>query len=252
MPGLIPSLHIEGALARITLRRPRVANRLELEDLQTLRHQLDEINHRPEVRVLLLAAEGQHFCSGFNIHAAPGVDAGALFEELADDWEAARPVTVAAIHGGIYGGATDLALACDFRLGTRNCEMFVPAARLGLHFYRGGMQRYVTRLGLSWAKRVLLAGETLDAETMHRSGFLDRLAPDAAGLGAAVDKLLQDLLGMAPLALLGMKRHLNAIARNALEESALRTDLQQANASRDLAEGLAAWSEKRSPKFEGR
>ncbi|MBV8503748.1 MAG: enoyl-CoA hydratase/isomerase family protein [Paucibacter sp.] len=247
-----PSLLIDGALARITLRRPRLANRLELEDLRTLRRQLDQINRTPEVRVLLLEAEGKHFCSGFNIHAAPGVDPGALFEALADDWEAARPVTVAAIHGGIYGGATDLALACDFRLGTRACEMFVPAAKLGLHFYRGGMQRYVTRLGLSWAKRVLLACETLDAETMLVSGFLDRLEADASSLDAAVNVLLQNLLGMAPLALLGMKRHLNAIARNTLHEAALRADLDQANASQDLAEGLAAWAAKRSPKFEGR
>ena len=253
MPGLIPSLHIEGPLARITLRRPRLANRLELEDLQTLRSQLAEVNQAREVRVLLLSAQGKHFCSGFNIHAAPGVDAGALFEALADDWEAARPVTVAAIHGGIYGGATDLALACDFRLGARpSCEMFVPAARLGLHFYRGGMQRYVTRLGLSWAKRVLLAGETLDAEAMLASGFLDQLAPDADSLGVAVEDLLQKLLDMAPLALLGMKKHLNAIARNSLDETALRADLDEANASQDLAEGLAAWAEKRSPKFEGR
>ncbi|XHS78941.1 enoyl-CoA hydratase/isomerase family protein [Burkholderiaceae bacterium UC74_6] len=252
MAGLPPSLQLEGALARITLRRPALANRLELEDLETLRAQLDQVNARPEVRVLLLTAEGRHFCSGFNIHAAPGVDAGALFEGLSDDWEAARPVTVAAIHGGIYGGATDLALACDFRLGSHPCEMFVPAARLGLHFYRGGMQRYVTRLGLAWAKRVLLAGETLDAETMLSSGFLDRLLPDAAALDGAVDALLEQLLAMAPLALLGMKKHLNAIARNALEESALRTDLQVCNASADLAEGLAAWATKRKPDFQGR
>ncbi|HEY4080467.1 MAG TPA: enoyl-CoA hydratase/isomerase family protein [Burkholderiaceae bacterium] len=251
MPGLSPLLQIEGALARITLRRPRLANRLELADLQTLRAQLDEVNKTNSVRVLLLAAQGRHFCSGFNIHAAPGVDAGALFEQLSDDWEAARPVTVAALQGGVYGGATDLALACDFRLGTGACEMFVPAAKLGLHFYRGGMQRYVTRLGLSWAKRVLLAGETLDAQTMHQSGFLDQLLPDSAALEAAVEALLQQLLGMAPQALLGMKKHLNAIARFELDETALKADLARANASSDLAEGLAAWQEKRAPKFTG-
>ena len=251
MPGLAPALEIDGALARITLRRPHLANRLELADLQTLRSQLDELNRSQEVRVLLLAAQGKHFCSGFNIHAAPGVDAGALFEALSDDWEAARPVTVAAIQGGIYGGATDLALACDFRLGTKACEMFVPAARLGLHFYRGGMQRYVTRLGLSWAKRVLLAGETLDAQAMLSSGFLDRLVPDAAALDAAVKVLLEQLLGMAPLALLGMKKHLNAIARERLDEAGLRADLARANVSSDLAEGLAAWAEKRKPQFRG-
>ena len=251
MLGLAPALEIDGALARITLRRPHLANRLELADLQTLRSQLDELNRSQEVRVLLLAAQGKHFCSGFNIHAAPGVDAGALFEALSDDWEAARPVTVAAIQGGIYGGATDLALACDFRLGTKACEMFVPAARLGLHFYRGGMQRYVTRLGLSWAKRVLLAGETLDAQAMLSSGFLDRLVPDAAALDAAVKVLLEQLLGMAPLALLGMKKHLNAIARERLDEAGLRADLARANVSSDLAEGLAAWAEKRKPQFRG-
>lgn len=252
MPGLPPLLHIDGALARITLRRPRLANRLEPADLQTLRAQLDEINAKPAVRVLLLTGEGRHFCSGFNIGAVPGVDAGALFEQLADDWEAARPITVAAIHGGVYGGATDLALACDFRLGLPQCEMFVPAARLGLHFYRGGLERYVTRLGLGWAKRVLLAGETLDGRAMHDCGFLDRLLPDAAALTAATETLAAQLLAMAPLALLGMKQHLNAIAHGSLDAAALRTDIAAANASHDLAEGVAAWQAKRAPRFLGR
>lgn len=251
MPGLSPLLQIDGALARITLRRPRLANRLEIADLQTLREQLDEVNRSGAVRVLLLAAEGKHFCSGFNIGAVPGVDAGALFEQLADDWEAARPVTVAAIHGGVYGGATDLALACDFRLGTANCEMFVPAAKLGLHFYRGGMERYVTRLGLSWAKRVLLAGETLDARAMKDCGFLDRMLPDGTALHLAIEALVAQLQAMAPLALLGMKKHLNAIARGQLDTATLRADIAQANDSADLAEGVAAWQARRAPVFKG-
>jgi len=252
MPGLAPLLQIDGALARITLRRPRLANRLEVADLQTLREQLAQVNANEGVRVLLLAAEGRHFCSGFNIGAVPGVDAGALFEQLADAWEAARPITVAAIHGGVYGGATDLALACDFRLGVAGCEMFVPATRLGLHFYRGGMERYVTRLGLGWAKRVLLAGETLNAQAMRDSGFLDQLLPDPAALDAAVQALLTQLQSLAPLALLGMKKHLNAIARGSLDLAALQADLARANASQDLAEGVAAWGEKRPPRFQGR
>jgi len=252
MPGLAPLLQIDGAVARIILRRPRLANRLEVTDLQTLREQLAQVNANDSVRVLLLAAEGRHFCSGFNIGAVPGIDAGALFEQLADDWEAARPITVAAIHGGVYGGATDLALACDFRLGLPTCEMFVPATRLGLHFYRGGMERYVTRLGLGWAKRVLLAGETLHAQAMLDCGFLDRLLPDSAALDAAVEGLLTQLQVLAPLALLGMKKHLNAIARGSLDAAALRADLARANASQDLAEGVVAWGEKRPPRFQGR
>ncbi len=251
MPGLAPLLHVDGAHARITLRRPRLANRLEVADLQTLREQLDEINRNDAVRVLVLQAEGKHFCSGFNIGAVPGVDAGALFEQLANDWEAARPITIAAIHGGVYGGATDLALACDFRLGVPSCEMFVPAVRLGLHFYRGGLERYVTRLGLGWAKRVLLAGETLKADAMLESGFLDQLLPDAPALDANVEKLLTQLQAMAPLALLGMKKHLNAIARGSLDVPALEADLARSRDSKDLAEGVAAWSARREPRFTG-
>ena len=251
MPAHSPLLKIDGPLARITLRRPQVANRLELIDLQTLREQLRQINADPAIRVLLLDAQGRHFCSGFNIAAVPGVDAGALFEALSNDWEAARPITIAAIQGGVYGGATDLALACDFRLGVRASEMFVPAARLGLHFYRGGLQRYVSRLGLQVAKRVLLAGQTLDAQAMHDCGFLDELLDDGAALSAASTALCERLLGMAPLALLGMKQHLNAIAEGRLDANALRADIERANASADLAEGVAAWQAKRAPRFSG-
>lgn len=252
MSGHAPLLEVDGHLARITLRRPRLANRLEPSDLLDLQAQLREVNAREELRVLLLRGEGRHFCSGFNIDAVPGLDAGALFAELSDAWENARPVTVAQIQGGVYGGATDLALACDFRLGQPACEMFVPAAKLGLHFYRGGMERYVSRLGLPWAKKVLLAGATLDAQEMLRSGFLDQLLPDAAALDAATQQLLEQLLAMAPLALLGMKKHLNAIARGQLDAAALQVDIARANASRDLVEGVAAWQARRKPRFEGR
>ena len=245
---------VDGALATITLRRPRLANRLELADLQTLRAQLDQVNQIEAVRVLLLAAEGRHFCSGFNIGAGlekPGVDAAALFEQLGDAWEAARPITLAQIQGGVYGGATDLALACDFRLGTTACEMFVPAAKLGLHFYRGGLERYVTRLGLGLAKRVLLAGETLDAAAMQGCGFLDLMLPDAVALNTATAALIEQLLAMAPLALLGMKKHLNAIARGTLDLAGLQADLARSVASSDLTEGVAAWQDKRAPQFTG-
>lgn len=251
MPQQTPSLHIQGALARITLRRPRVANRLELIDLQTLESQLAEINASASVRVVLLQAQGKHFCSGFNIDAVPGVDAGALFERLTQAWENARPVTVAVIQGGVYGGATDLALACDFRLGVPQCEMFVPAARLGLHFYRGGMERYVNRLGLGMAKRILLGCETLAGPAMLDCGFLDQMLPDQTALEQAGQALCERLCGFAPLALSGMKRHLNGIANGRLDLAALQADIAQANASADLAEGVRAWQEKRVPQFRG-
>jgi enoyl-CoA hydratase/carnithine racemase len=163
----------------------------------------------------------------------------------------ARPVTIAVIHGGAYGGGTDLALACDFRIGTNAAEMFMPAARLGLHYYRGGLERYVTRLGLDTAKRLFLTAERIDARTMRACGFLTDLV-SADELEASVARLTDALATTAPLALLGMKKHLNRIARGALDVDDLNRDIARAAESEDLREGAAAWAAKRPPKFTGR
>ena len=251
MSGQAPLLDIAGAVARITLRRPRLANRLAAEDLDVLRRFLDEIDANAEVRVLVLAGEGKHFCSGFDLGALGAIDAGARFGELADALEAARPITIARLHGGVYGGAADLALACDFRLGTPAVEMFVPAARVGLHFYAGGLQRFVHRLGLATAKQVLLAGRTLDAAALLDCDYLDQLLPDAGTLDAALEALTAQLLAMAPLALLPMKQHLNAMAAGRLDAQRLAGDILKARDSADLVEGQAAWAGKRPAKFKG-
>jgi enoyl-CoA hydratase/carnithine racemase len=216
-----------------------------------LRRFLDEVDANADVRVLVLAGEGRHFCSGFDLGALGAIDAGARFGELADALEAVRPITIARLHGGVYGGAADLALACDFRLGTPAVEMFVPAARVGLHFYAGGLRRFVNRLGLATAKQVLLAGRTLDAPALLDCDFLDQLLPGADALDAALDALTAQLLAMAPLALLPMKQHLNAIAAGRLDGERLAADILKARDSADLVEGQAAWAGKRPAKFKG-
>lgn len=252
MSELTPELSIDAGLARITLRRPRQANRLSVEDLAVLREHLARIEATPTVRVLVLAGEGRYFCSGFDLGSLGEVDAGAQFAELADALERARPITIVRLHGGVYGGASDLALACDFRLGGPACEMFVPAARIGLHFYGSGLARFVSRLGLGAAKRVLLAGQTFEAEELRSCGFLDELLPDERALDTAIEQLSASLLAMAPLALLPMKQHLNALATGRLDAAQLAQDIVRARDSADLAEGQRAWAQKRPPQFEGR
>lgn len=248
-----PSLAVEGRVATITLRRPKVANRLSPGDLNALREHLGAVNAMDDVLVLRIAAEGKYFCSGYDIGALAGKsDEGAVsFGDVIDAVEAARPVTIAAIQGGVYGGATDLCLACDFRVGVPACDMFMPAARLGLHFYRGGMERYVSRLGLNAAKRLFLTTDRIEADEMLRIGFLTEIVP-ADALAARVEALSSQLAGMAPIALLGMKHHLNEIACGRLDAEALQRDIHRSETSEDLREGAAAWKEKRTPAFRGR
>jgi enoyl-CoA hydratase len=245
-----PELLIEGAVARITLRRPAQANRLEPEDLTALAEHVAAINARPEVLVLVLQAEGKYFCSGYDI-ARIGASRAVAFDEVINALEDCRPVTVAVLQGGVYGGATDMALACDFRLGALGIDMFMPAARLGLHFYERGLERYVTRLGLDQAKRLFLTAERIGAEEMKSIGFLTHLKA-AESLVPAANALVATLSGMAPIPLVGMKKHLNRIARGKLDLAELHDDMSRAVLSDDLREGQAAWREKRLPCFSGR
>jgi enoyl-CoA hydratase/carnithine racemase len=245
----IPALTIDGAIATLTLQRPDQANRLEPEDLAALQAHVDAVDADPAVQVLLLRGQGRHFCSGFDIGrvGAARVDD---FERMVDRVEAARVVTVAVVHGGVHGGATDLALACDFRIGTPAAELGMPAARLGLHFYRGGLERYVTRLGLDVAKRLFLTAERIDGAEMKAIGFLTHLVATEA-LDEAVHGLAGSGCALAPLAVQGMKQHLNRIARGTLDADALARDIARSAQSADLQEGRAAFAEKRAPRFRG-
>jgi enoyl-CoA hydratase/carnithine racemase len=126
----------------------------------------------------------------------------------------------------------------------------MPATRLGLHFYPGGMMRYVSRLGLDNAKRLFLTAERLEAQEMLRIGFLTELvSPDQ--LEARLDALTQQLADMAPIPLTGVKKHLNLIARGQLDVAEIEDGVRRSERSRDIAEGAQAWKEKRAPHFTG-
>lgn len=247
-----PQLTVDGAVATVRLRKPAVANRLSPHDLDALRAHLETVNGDERILVLRFVAEGKYFCSGYDISslAADSAPSSLYFGATIDLVEAARPVTIAAVQGGVYGGGTDLCLACDFRLGTPQADMFMPATRLGLHFYAGGMTRYVTRLGLDQAKRLFLTADRIGAEEMLRIGVLTELVA-ADQLDSRLQALTGQLADMAPQALLGVKRHLNLIARGQIDVQQIEQAVLRSERSRDIAEGARAWKEKRKPRFTG-
>jgi enoyl-CoA hydratase/carnithine racemase len=211
------------------------------------------VNADERVLVLRFVAQGKYFCSGYDISSLARDDAPSslFFGATVDMVEAARPVTIAAVHGGVYGGGTDLCLACDFRIGTPRADMFMPATRLGLHFYAGGMSRYVTRLGLDQAKRLFLTAERIQADEMLRIGFLTELVPEDR-LQDRLDALSAQIAAMAPIPLFGVKAQLNRIARGESDPAGIEQAVLRSERSQDLAEGARAWKEKRAPNFTGR
>src|ERR1700693_4634577 len=171
-------LEISGARATIRLNRPKHLNRLQAEDLGDLLKLFDRIEADPALRVLVLTGTGRAFSAGYDLNsvadratsAKEEQSAGSAFEVVVNRLEDLGVPTICRLNGGVYGGSTDLALACDFRIGVDTGEMFMPAARLGLHYYKSGIGRYGARRGGGNAQRLFLTAQKIGAAEMLRGG----------------------------------------------------------------------------------
>jgi enoyl-CoA hydratase/carnithine racemase len=238
-----PSMEIVGAAATIRLCRPNAHNRIDPDDIFVMRAHLDAIARHPEVRVLVFTGTGQAtFSSGFTVDAiADRLDRS--FEDLLDAIERFSLPTLCALNGSVYGGATDLALCCDFRIGVRGSRMFMPAAKFGLHYYPGGLRRFITVLGIAQAKRLFLTAQTLDAEEMLRVGFLTELVTSRA-LAAKVAAYAAALQDCEPGVVASMKQQINAIAAGDPGAAQARANYEASLKSTELRRRLAALLDK--------
>jgi enoyl-CoA hydratase/carnithine racemase len=248
-----PLLTVEGHVARIVLNRPQRHNALAADDVAAFRAHLTTVENDASIRVLVVTGTGEDtFCSGALLdQVASGEMSGRVFETLTADLAGSRVPTICALNGSAYGGGTDIALCCDFRIGVAGTRMGVPAARLGICYPASGLRRFVDAIGPSATRRVMLAGEELDAEEMLACGFLDRLVPPGA-LEATTEELATRLACLAPLAVQAMKRILRGIADDGLAQAELEELLARCETSEDLKEGLLARREGRPAEFRGR
>src|SRR5215468_8616869 len=228
-----PSLTIAGAAATIRFERPGEHNRIDPDDVAVLRGHLGRIAALPELRAVVITGSGTRtFSSGFTVDAILSrLDRS--FEDLLDEIEAFPLPTICALNGSVYGGATDLALCCDVRLGVPGTVMFMPAARFGLHYYPGGLRRCVAAVGLAQAKRIFLSAQTLPAAEMLRIGFLTELLP-RQGLQRRVAQYVAAFGECEPTVVKSMKRQLNALARGDTEEGGSRAAYEASLASPEL------------------
>lgn len=246
-------LAVENHIANIVLNNPEKHNSLGEDELLLLQKYLAEIANKPELRVLLLTGVGEKtFCAGASLNQlGAGKINGDFFQQTTDQLAALKIPTICAINGNVYGGGVELALSCDFRLGIEGAIMRVPAAEMGLCYPLSGINRFVERLGVNMAKRILMAAEEFSAESMYRLGFLDYLV-DAEALQTTARDFADSICELAPLAVQSMKEILDQVARGEIDLEAARELSRLCAQSDDLQEGFAARREKRSPRFQGR
>ena len=245
MSGDTPSLTYPTAhVAELRLRRGDSSNRLEPRDLEAIIAHMAMIEANADVHVLLVTAEGKTFCAGFDLNAltAASSDHGRhggerAFERAANAIATARPVTIAVIDGPVVGGGTDIALACDLRIGTVRAKMLMPAAKIGVPLYASALQRYVSRLGLDAAKRLIFLAETIDAPEMKRIGMLTELVDAADTRGRS---LAAEIAALPPKPIAAMKAALNAAASGNATAPDMRARLDAAYDPAEIARRVAA------------
>ena len=237
--GSSPTLEVADHVATITLRRPHQHNRIDADDPAVLLRHIESVKSDPSIRFLVITGEGDRtFCAGYTL-AQIGTHLDRTLEDMFDALEALEIPTLCAMNGGAYGGGTDFALACDFRIGVRGCKLFMPAARFGLHYYPGGLRRFVSRLGPTTTKKIFLTGMTLESEELLRVGFLTDLVEREA-LQATINAYRDGILRCAPHAVSSMKQHIDAIVAGDWSEEmgrkAYEASLQSPETSQRLAE----------------
>ncbi|MGI9288570.1 MAG: enoyl-CoA hydratase/isomerase family protein [Pseudomonadales bacterium] len=245
-------LTIRDHIASIQLDNPAKHNSLAEADIQQFIAHLDNVKETASTRVLVVTGSGDKtFCAGAALdQLSSGAISGELFETLTDKLAAMPIPKICSLNGSAYGGGAEIGLCCDFRIGVTGMRMFVPAARLGLCYPLNGIQRYVQRLGLATAKRILIASEEFNGDALLSLGYLTHLVTRQQ-LQQATQQMAERIATLAPLAVMAMKNICDQTADGSLDEGAALSLIMQCNESNDLREGLRATQEKRKPVFSG-
>jgi len=248
----------DGAVEVLTIDRPEAANSIDLATAQALSVAFDELSDDPEVRVVVITGAGERvFCGGMDLRAVQAGQANAINGVAGGFGGLVRrrfphPV-VAAVNGAAVGGGFELVLACDLVVAADNASFGLPEVRRGLIAASGGLVRLARRVAPVVAAQLALSGESITALEAERLGLVNVVVPRGEALEAA-SALARRIALNAPVALRATKALLRASVEAGEDElwrlnSVLSADVQ---ASEDAAEGAAAFSEKRQPRWQNR
>jgi enoyl-CoA hydratase/carnithine racemase len=256
----------DGHVATLTLNRPDRMNAITGPMLDALSRELVEADRDPEVRVIVLTGAGRGFCAGLDlkdaaagegIGSASGV--GAVVQKF--DLRDAPPMvlhncdtpTVCSLNGPAAGYGMDLALGCDIRIAADTAKLAAAFTRRGVLPESGGTWLMPRLLGWAKASEVAFTGRTLLADQCLELGLVNKVVP-AELLAKETRALADEIAANAPLAVQATKRMMRMAMDETFEANVHHVFLQLLPLfrSQDFREGLAAFIERREPKFEGR
>ena len=242
-------------VATITLDVPDKLNRVSMTEREQLSHLFAELGADDAIRAVVITGAGEAFTAGGDIAGFLEVDAlhlSSLARNVAAPERCPKPV-IAKLRGYAFGVGLELALACDFRIAADDVQLGLPEIKLGMIPGSGGTQRLARLIGLGRAKDAIMRGRRIPAAEALELGLVTEVVP-AEELDAAVDRLIDELRALSPIALAMAKRVLNHVYDGPL---ALGLELEGLaygvlRGTEDYREGIAAFYEKRPPEFEGR
>jgi enoyl-CoA hydratase/carnithine racemase len=248
-------LQVDGPIARLVLARAEKLNAITMSMLEALDAACDRIERSPGVRVVIVGSDHPRaFCSGADIAEWSPLSPEEMWRvwtrtghRVLDRLAALPQPTLAALHGVALGGGLELALACDLRVATSDCQLGMPETRVGAIPGWGGTERLARLVGPGRAKYLILRAARIDAATALGWGLVEEVV-DPASLDARVTEIAGEIASRAPGAVRLAKQLIDAGAGGPSAETlaaglALSLD--------DGREGAAAFREKREPRFTG-
>jgi enoyl-CoA hydratase/carnithine racemase len=255
-------IQTDGNVAMLTLSRPELMNRFDALAQAELLEALNILDSMDDVRVVLLAAEGETFSAGgdFEFMLACNHDLALRRRSLDGGMRLVhallnlRPPVVAALHGDAIGLGATIVLCSDVVVSHDACRLVDPHVTVGLVAGDGGCLVWPQAAGMLRAKRYLLTGEPLTGEQAHRFGLVTDLVDSPADVRVRAMEIAERIASLPPLAVQGTKAALNAVLRHRFEEVG---PLGLANemtsyASDDLREAITAFRERRPGTYRGR